>query len=52
MSTETPQVDTLEVAKDKFINLISELNDTQFHSFEEFVQTALRKSIQKKTTSN
>lgn len=43
MSSEAPQVDSLEVAKDKFINLISELNDSQFHSFEEFVQSALRR---------
>lgn len=45
MSTEAPQPDVLEVVKDKFINLISELNDSQFHSFEEFVQSALRKYV-------
>jgi hypothetical protein len=33
--------DLVETSKDKFINLISELDDTQFHSFEEFVQNAL-----------
>lgn len=38
-----PQVDLLESCKEKFVNLISELDDTQFHSFEHFVQSALRK---------
>lgn len=43
MSTEAPQLDILETSKEKFVNLISELDDAQFHSFEQFVQTALRK---------
>ncbi|KAI7898300.1 uncharacterized protein BX663DRAFT_525355 [Cokeromyces recurvatus] len=34
--------DKLEIIKDKFINLISELNDSEFHSFQEFVQSALQ----------
>ncbi|KAI8880609.1 hypothetical protein K501DRAFT_324900 [Backusella circina FSU 941] len=42
MSSESAKPDLVEVSKDKFINLISELNDTQFHSFEEFVQNALK----------
>ncbi|KAL7309677.1 hypothetical protein PS15m_010528 [Mucor circinelloides] len=41
MSTEAPQLDILETSKEKFVNLISELNDSQFHSFQEFVQSAL-----------
>lgn len=41
--SEAPQVDVLEASKEKFINLMSELDDSQFHSFEQFVQTALRK---------
>ncbi|GAN02913.1 conserved hypothetical protein [Mucor ambiguus] len=41
MSTETPQLDILETSKEKFVNLISELNDSQFHIFQEFVQSAL-----------
>lgn len=40
---EAPQVDILETAKEKFVDLISELDDTQFHSFEQFAQSALRK---------
>lgn len=44
MSTEVPQLDILETSKEKFVNLISELNDSQFHSFQEFVQSALGKS--------
>lgn len=41
--SEAPQVDILEASKETFVNLISELNDTQFHSFEQFVQSALSK---------
>lgn len=44
MTTEAPQLDILETSKEKFVNLISELNDSQFHSFQEFVQSALGKS--------
>ncbi|CEI88221.1 hypothetical protein RMCBS344292_02616 [Rhizopus microsporus] len=33
--------DTLESCKEKFVNLISELNDSQFHEFQEFVATAM-----------
>lgn len=42
--SEAPQVDILEASKEKFVNLMSELDDTQFHTFEQFVQSALRKS--------
>lgn len=41
--SEAPQVDILEASKEKFVNLISELDDSQFHTFEQFVQSALRK---------
>lgn len=44
MSAEAPRLDILETSKEKFVNLISELNDSQFHSFQEFVQSALGKS--------
>lgn len=37
--------DTLESCKEKFVNLISELNDSQFHEFQEFVATAMGKSF-------
>ncbi|CEI85924.1 hypothetical protein RMCBS344292_00373 [Rhizopus microsporus] len=33
--------DILESCKEKFVNLISELNDSQFHEFQEFVATAM-----------
>lgn len=46
--SEAPQVDILEASKEKFINLMSELDDGQFHSFEQFVQTALRMYTRKK----
>lgn len=46
--SEAPQVDILEASKEKFINLMSELDDGQFHSFEQFVQTALRTYTRKK----
>lgn len=42
--SEVPQVDILEASKEKFVNLISELDDSQFHTFEHFVQSALRKT--------
>lgn len=48
MSSEAPQLDILETSKEKFVNLISELNDSQFHSFQEFVQSALGKKDIKK----
>ncbi len=41
--SEAPQVGLVESCKEKFVNLISELDDTQFHSFEQFVQSALGK---------
>ncbi|KAG2214437.1 uncharacterized protein EV154DRAFT_475513 [Mucor mucedo] len=40
--SEAPQVDILEASKEKFVNLISELDDSQFHTFEQFVQSALQ----------
>lgn len=43
--SEAPQVDLVESCKEKFVNLISELDDTQFHSFEQFVQSALGKLL-------
>ncbi|KAI8970096.1 hypothetical protein BDF20DRAFT_889275 [Mycotypha africana] len=43
MNQEAPQLDKLETAKENFINLLSELNDTQLHAFQEFVQEAIEK---------
>ncbi|KAI8088018.1 uncharacterized protein B0P05DRAFT_531145 [Gilbertella persicaria] len=39
---EAPPLDILETSKEKFVNLLSGLDDTQFHSFEEFVRSALQ----------
>ncbi|CEP20162.1 hypothetical protein [Parasitella parasitica] len=41
MSSEAQQLNILESSKEKFLDLMSELNDVQFHSFQDFVQSAL-----------
>ncbi|CAO3590610.1 unnamed protein product [Absidia cylindrospora] len=35
------QLDIVEKSKDAFLNLLSQLNDQQFHGFDSFVQSAL-----------
>ncbi|KAI8976430.1 hypothetical protein BDB01DRAFT_853071 [Pilobolus umbonatus] len=37
----TEQVDKLETVKEKFVHLLSELNDSELHSFQHFAQSAL-----------
>lgn len=35
--------DKLDICKEKFVNLISELDDSQFHEFQHFVTSAMGK---------
>ncbi|KAG0176896.1 hypothetical protein DFQ29_005487 [Apophysomyces sp. BC1021] len=35
------QLDIVETSKDAFVNLLSQLNDSQFHQFDSFVRSAL-----------
>lgn len=37
------QEDKINACKEKFVNLISELNDNEFHEFQHFVSSAMGK---------